>query len=721
MPRLTTQPGSRATRRTLTAALALAASSGMVMGQDSVAVDGGQNDALSAQAPGQQRVRYVVDLTPVTSSWGLRYVVGPVLKASRDLDPMFHTNILGAGAISPTHHAPSAGVTLPADRRDFAFWSAPGQGVHPQWNTAPSQTLTVGTYQRRFGVAFNDFAVGPNNVVGAVIGQNGETLADLRRLYIERTTGATSRLPAQGLNGDTFRVSMGGVDHTGLVSTRMDGFQASSDAVFRILGENIVLLHLPRRLASAVASPPPNNPPPYVNVIINQLGENKSFLDTGSTFFAVDGSEPPAGEVQVTLKTPVSFASGGGQFNHFVAFDFKSRLITGTHFNPADSPSLQKSTIASAFRAPQVAGVRGGPSYSGVTALGGNLGTVASLAVGTASSTARVDRINVFALEASPLPFEPPRVVAGSPLAAVMPSPIATLDGAFEANEENDAEFRHWLGATTFLGPSGLVGIGTTKNGRLVLAATATDPEHGEFIAVATRENPIVGGWSWQVAAHVGMPVRSGPTAGGVGTSVIGAIVAGSPTGMSSPAADLLGNIYFTARWRQSGASTDQTGFFRAVRTPDGYELERLLTTGQTVQGQNSATPYVVRSIALADGQGPAPGSFHAGSVLQSMIPGREIDDPRSAFAFGGAVVQATIAYQRGVEEIYEAMLFVGPYAAGLTGDATGDGEVGFADLALVLSQLGQSGDGLQGDLNGDGVVDFVDLLLVLENYGSSM
>lgn len=47
-------------------------------------------------------------------------------------------------------------------------------------------------------------------------------------------------------------------------------------------------------------------------------------------------------------------------------------------------------------------------------------------------------------------------------------------------------------------------------------------------------------------------------------------------------------------------------------------------------------------------------------------------------------------------------------------GDADGDGQVGFSDLNIVLSQFNTSGPGLTGDLNGDGHVNFADLNLVL-------
>lgn len=50
-------------------------------------------------------------------------------------------------------------------------------------------------------------------------------------------------------------------------------------------------------------------------------------------------------------------------------------------------------------------------------------------------------------------------------------------------------------------------------------------------------------------------------------------------------------------------------------------------------------------------------------------------------------------------------------------GDATGDGQVGCADQAVVLAKFGQTGSNLQGDFNGDGKVDGFDLSLMLSNW----
>ena len=52
-----------------------------------------------------------------------------------------------------------------------------------------------------------------------------------------------------------------------------------------------------------------------------------------------------------------------------------------------------------------------------------------------------------------------------------------------------------------------------------------------------------------------------------------------------------------------------------------------------------------------------------------------------------------------------------------VVGDVTGDGEVGFADLLLVLARWGEACGDCPEDLSGNGVVDFDDVLALLTNW----
>ena len=52
-----------------------------------------------------------------------------------------------------------------------------------------------------------------------------------------------------------------------------------------------------------------------------------------------------------------------------------------------------------------------------------------------------------------------------------------------------------------------------------------------------------------------------------------------------------------------------------------------------------------------------------------------------------------------------------------VVGDVNGDGEVGFADLLLVLARWGKACGDCPEDLSGNGVVDFDDVLALLTNW----
>ena len=55
-----------------------------------------------------------------------------------------------------------------------------------------------------------------------------------------------------------------------------------------------------------------------------------------------------------------------------------------------------------------------------------------------------------------------------------------------------------------------------------------------------------------------------------------------------------------------------------------------------------------------------------------------------------------------------------------MIGDVNGDGQVGFADLLLVLARWGEVCGDCPEDLSGNGVVDFDDVLALLTNWSGT-
>lgn len=696
--------------------LALGAS-GAATAQDSVANTPGQSDAISAYDLDLQRVRYVVDLSPVVSAWGTAFGVAPVMKATRSIAPTFSTQILGAAAVSANQRT---GVTIPSTQ--FPVWSAAGQGVNPDFNTAPGSSVTKTGFTRAFGVAFSDFGLEPGDQtlassgVGAIVGQDS---SNPNRLYVERTTALVSRNDTN--EPDSSSVSLGSIDEGGNVYLRVDDFGATLGFA-NVKGENALAVSLSERTVTpgSVGS---------INFLVNLSGSptglNGPLSGGTSTRFVINNGT-------TTLNTPIGvftpLAPGVlASSNATISLDFRGRIVIGRE-------AAGSSTSSSAHLASGVAGLRGNPTFSISRDLPGSptLGSVATLAI--APSSARATMINIFGLNAPASVGANPTVSTGSAIAATLPSPIPGRDG-YSANASGQAEFTHYLSQVSFRGPSGQVGLGRTSAGELIAAAVATDPSaptsQREFLAVATRD-PVSGAFAWTVAAHPGMPVFSGP-AGASGATQIGTIAFQAPASISTPAVDLLGNVYFVAAWDDTrpqgsggpGAETGpgrKTGLFKAIRLAGGeFGLELLLCSGQRVVGANSQTEWSIARLTLADADSVASGGFHGGQALQAQLPGRETTDAFSSFAAGGVIVNATIRYDRGAQEdAYEAVLFLGGRNA-LPGDANGDGVVDFADLNIVLSNFGDTGaPGDPGDLNGDGVVNFVDLNLVLSGFGST-
>jgi hypothetical protein len=708
----------RGIRPILIATLSGLAFGGLSSAQDSVATAPGQSDAISAFDLDLQRVRYVVDLSPVVSGWGTAFGVAPVLKATRSIATGFSTQILGGAGLSAGHRT---NVEIPST--PFSLWTAPGQGVNPAFNGGPGSSVTKTTFGRAFGVAFSDFGLETadqtlaSSAVGAIVGQDS---ANPARLFVERTTALVSRNDV--MEPDSSSISMGSVDEGGNVYLRVDDFGATLGFA-SVKGENVLAVSLAERDVTPGSVGALNF---LINLSGSPTGLNQTLSGATATRFLINNGT-------TTLNTPIGVYTpilpSRPELSHAtLALDFRGRVTLGR-----DTSSAATSTTS--HLASGVGGLRGNPTFSIAKDLAGTptAGVVAALAIPTGST--RATMINAFGLTTSSNPATAPSITPGSATSAALPSPINGPAG-FVGNATGQAEFTHYLSQVSFRGPSGQVGVGRTNAGELVLAAVATDPGAPagarEFLAIATR-NPTSGAFTWTVAAHPGMAVLNGPPSSGSATQ-IGALATQSPASISTPAVDLLGNVYFVAAWddaRPTGSPGPggesgpgrKTGLFRAVRADTGeYALELLLCSGQTVLGANSQTPWTIARLTLADADSVASGGFHGGQVLQAQIPGRETTNSRSSFAAGGVIVNATIRYDRGAQsDSYEAVLFLGPRNA-LTGDANGDGIVNFADLNLVLANFGFSGTpgSLSGDLNGDGVVNFADLNLVLSSFGAT-
>ncbi|MBX3386619.1 MAG: hypothetical protein KF768_08620 [Phycisphaeraceae bacterium] len=627
----------------------LTLTAGRALGQDSVASTPGGNDAMSPYEAGTIRTRYAVDSSPLTSSWGNGFRIAPLLKATRDLDPMFRTQILGSSAVS-TRFATTPALPAPS----YAHWTTPGPGINPGAN-ASSGVLSPSAFTDQFAVSFVDHALDPTNLVVALVSrQSGNS----HRFFVERTHAASSRQSAAGV--DTSTLSLGSVSTTGRAYLRADSFTALDTTANRIAGDNILRIDAPAISATAVNT-------------LSQVGGVNSATDSTNSVYIVRNDSAP-------YSTP-AVSDATGFIERALIFDLRAFYRSGTSVS-----SLSATT--SAHRPTGIAGHRGNPTFAPISPLGGSLGTVAALAKPTAGgATAPVNTIAAFGVNSS---GQTAPVAAGTPRAFVLPSPI-TAPG-FSANAAGEAVFDQYKSQHAFRGANGPVGIGRNGAGQLVLAAVASDPVQGEFIAVVTATGPA--SQTWSVAARPGQSVLDGPNGATIGT------LAGTDDLLiSAPAIDLLGNVYFAATWTPTLEPT-RIGVFKAVNT-DGagtYRIERILSEGDSFTGSNSATPYQITSIALRDSDSLASGAFHHASLLQAQTPGSTTTDPASPLAAGGLIVNATITYDRsGTPEPYEVVLLITPDLESVTLPCPGNfvntappGQPEPIDLADLLGFLDQ-------------------------------
>lgn len=667
---------SRAAFPTAAIALSLvAAPAPIALAQDSTAASPTGSDALSPYAPALQRSAYTVDLVPLVSSWGNAFLIGPVLKAPAEIDPLFSTQMAGATSVS-TEHA----VATAFPPRAFARWAAPGVGLHPSNNSQPSpaDAVTVTGFSRRFALGHTGVSAGATSIITAVIGQDASNPA---RLFVERTVALCSRPTASA--PDTATLTLGGIDHAGTAAVRADA--ANAKAAEPVRQDNLLRIVSAARNPAVVPSlmwpefPGASSTDPDA---ITYVGSN---LDVAVTVPALLPAQTPASPIILSL-------------------DFAARF-------------LANATPRNGALAPGLSALRGGPTYASINALGG-IGAVASLARG--SNASPVDSLNAFAVDAAGNPVVP------SARSATIPSPLSAPAG-YTINAHGNAEFRHYRNQTLFRGPYAHAAVGFDQpTSAPALSAAAADPDAGaggagEAMLVVRLTSPAP---EWAVVAFAGTPIVDGPSPG---ATTLATIAAGNPVTFSSPAMDRLGNIYFVANTQPASGGAQTQALIKAVRTPTtptGYTLERLLQSGQVFTGVNSTRPYTVTRLRLADSDSIDSGGFHAGALLQQQVPGAETAEPASSNAFGGVAVNAVITYDAGMpaqSQRYEATLFIAPAPppTGCPTDMNSDGVVNTADLVAFLARFGLTvAPGSPGDFNADGAVNTIDLTRFLAGFG---
>jgi len=595
-------------------------------------------DAMEIYVAAQNHTRqnYVVDLAPLTTSWGTRFRIGPIVKSGKS-NSTFPNSVISAQAMSATLDR-----NVPYRAASYRLWTTPGQGLHPTRNSPTPGTVTPSGLSHQFAVAFAEFGTTDltrsyNGIVGAFVNYDP---SDTTRLFVQRISAATN-----GLSGSENRaqMGMGAVDSSGNVTFRADPFGATGPT--SILGNNILRAPLAGRI--------------------------------DGTANLIDLAGIPQGDWLVinsatTHNTPSCVPESVAFRPVYIGSNFSALYLY------EDSPLSVSSTTAHRSGSSDH---RGGVSWSRIPAFSGSVGTGIMMGKDGAGKTRAM---LAWGTDASG--------DVTSNIVAVPPASVTDPITGFSVDFSGEGQ--HHTSQTAFRGGNGQVCFGLDRDGNYLMATTmetvsgggGANPFNGIVVAKLDSGLSVTG---WSTAAYVDPLGQKKPIHDGSG-AVIGELTelfnltGGTPAGpsMTSPCMDSVGNLWFlsavelfTAGPRGTIGNDFDSALIRAVydRAAFGWKLELVLQLGDVFVGRNSGTPYRITFLGIADSDSISSGSLFSGNLLQTAMNGMDpfLLDERNPRTLGGLVVNAEITYDvdgdnvfddtLGVDQSYNALLYVGP------------------------------------------------------------
>ncbi|MBL8757883.1 MAG: hypothetical protein JNK35_05580, partial [Phycisphaerae bacterium] len=608
-----------------------------------------------------------MDLAPLRSSWGHRYRVAPVLKASTgSAAGAQFTNLIAAAAASNRFDAGAF------PRSSYFAWRAPGQGVHPAHNAPPADdgsgrfglvSAPAVPSAFRLALAFTEFGPGPNLLWGdgddeqaAITGLVALDPADPARLYVSRIVAAVNKPSAAPGQTATASLGLGAVDAQGHTHLLADGFGTTS--------------------ASAI---------PDKRLLRVAAGARSTALNVLSSAAPTDASATRALASSATpLAVPTILPAGVAGRPVMLALDFASQ------FQYEAAPGA---LVASTTHVAGGVALRGAPTFAaGSFALLNPSGTALGIAAAPAKApgSSRLRSVALWGVAPTGAPAGTLRLDLPSDPGSLL-DPADGYDPAALFASPLDLELTNLGGQAPFRGSSGPVALTVLPGGDL-LVGLAIAPAGGAFVSpqpfhqaiAVARVAASTGAVHWTIAAHTGDPsgqsgkiilgdfgldgvpgtLDPGESDGIVdrapGSHIgrlahLSAALPGATAGpsLSAPAIDRAGNLYFLAAATMRTAEGDRgsVALVRANYDPalHRFELERMLEVGDTLQGLNSLRDYRVEFLSPADGDSIDSAAILAGSLVQDTLPGVDLpalpySDPRS---LGALALRASILYDR--------------------------------------------------------------------------
>jgi len=756
---LPTRAVSSCLHRTQSALIAASAifilAPGAAMAQDSTAtLSGLPGDAVSAYQVGagsEQINNYVVDLAPITSSWGGSFSLGPVVKASRSASGQYFDQVIGAQSVSSLF---SSG---PLARPSYDLWTTPGQGINSTSNTAPASSINAANRSgRQFGLALMEFGFGNDGTFGN--GDDESTVVSAlvsfqrrapSRLFVSRITALTNK-PSTAGNG-TASLGLGSIDAAGNVHILADS-QTMVDPL-RLAQREYV------RVRSATRNPAVNNQ-------LSDIGG----ADAARTDIV------RASDTSMTTPAIIPSSIGAGGRAVAIGLDFKSDFIfeqaaNTTLTTKAYLPGAAGSSRGSLTFVPQ--------PFAPVAVGSNNAGTGISL-VRTDGNT-RTRGINIFGINTdgsvdATLQLQLP-IIGGQmldPTDSWNPGTNFIVTPAVH-------EFTHYASQTPFRGGTGQVASVVLSTGELLAAAVVT-PTSGSIVP-QTIDNYLVvarvstgGAATWTTAAHTG---NAAGAAGGLSKVILGdngldglpntadtgegdGVVDTAPgawigrlarltevfpsqtagPSISCPAFDLRGNLYFmaTVALRTNDGSLEYTSaLLRGNRdtSNNGYRLELLARLGDVLPGLNSGTSYQIQFMGFADNDSVASGGIFSSNIVQDAIGGLSGSLAAANAQFGSPLSLGALTFRAKIvydidndgnyadpssgasnspDQAYNVAMVLMPRP--ILGDFNLDGAISVQDIFDFLAAYFTGGS--VGDWNGDGAASVQDIFDFLADYFGS-
>lgn len=666
--------------------------------QDSVSLAAGlPGDAVSPWDVAEQLNTYVVDMAPLTTSWGIEFGIAPLVKSNK-LDAAFFNALASSHSISNTV---MTGTPYPND--SYSHWMGQGFGVNDNANLNQFGTpISRSGASTQFAVASSEFGGESNNVFGAIVNYDP---SEPGRLYVSRINTAVN---GQNAAENRAQVGYGTVDSSGNAYFRCDDFGASGPNP--IVGNNLFRVDMAARNPGAL------------NVIDNAGGSDAAATDWILVNSAVTHNTPSAIPEDLAGRPILA----GSNFSDEYVYEVVPNVLTGTtaHLGTASHH-------------------RGNVSFSKFNWFGGNAVGTCSLYGQDAAGDTR--KILVWGVDN-----------AGTPTAGLqldLPTNfIDNADGFDTGSIAPTDELGNYRSQVAFRGGNGQVALGIDRNGQNLAAVMVTldiglgSENPVNCIAVA-RQN-TAGGFDWTTAAYNNFP-NGKALLDGAGVPIgqiveLNQVTGGSPLGpsFSCPMIDSVGNVWFLAAVEifdaAGGPSDFDSGLVRAVydAATFSYTLELVMSVGDVFHGENSDTDYMISFLSIADSNSASSGTMFSGNMIQSSWNDADVSglDASDSQTLGGLAVVADITYDLqgdGIyndptssnfdpsfpaDESYQVLMYIGNTVGDeCAADFNGDGTVNTLDFLAFLNAF-SAGDP-SADFNGDGTVNTLDFLAFLNAF----